>query len=744
MKKIRILRELIFQQGKMNIYRRILRMALWGSLVMFVVMGGVFLVSMFILQSELQQQSKLFSQKIGNYVEETVQQEVKDGLTETTILRAQLVRRLLDGCTLSVELLADKMGDILLHKDEYMPKKLPVANDEEIADYVPYVYYSPALRRQGISAELQREIAAVSAVADDFKRVSHRYYGSILAASRHGYIIRMDMFEGDGKGGLLCYEPLRSSYDYQSKEWYQATIRENKLLFTEPYVASYGKPCISICAPYYDEDGIAGVVVADIDTDYICQRMKSGEVDGSNFSFVLDREGTVIISPKQEGMFAAAGMNRNLRQAEDEALAATAERMVAGEQGIALVKADGVEYYLAYAPLADLGWSIGTVIDKAGITARGHQAEVYVEADFQQYRRILRNYFWFIVTGAGLLFIITLYLILKRNVQMAKGFAVPINFLTNGVREIAAGNLQRKLFFKTGDELETLAESFNHMTEELNAYMERLAKTTAQKERVETELSVATRIQTGMLPLGQNPFPQRHDFALAAMMQPAREVGGDFYDFYFLDEQHLAITVADVSDKGVPAALFMVIVKTLLKENLLFASDPERLGEVFIKTNNALNRGNKENMFVTVFCGVLNTLSGEFIYVNAGHNPPLIRQSGRYHYLEKAQHPVLGVIEDMPYRTSRLTLQKGDAIFIYTDGVTEARNVDRKFFSEQCLLRTLTASCGSAEQDIERVYGAVRDYTGGAAQSDDITMLELIYYGSAAERMNCHENGDGK
>ena len=507
MKDIRTLRELIFQQGEMNIYRRILRTALWGSCVTFVVMGGIFLASIFILQSELKQQSKAYSQKIGHYVEEAVQQEVEDGLMEKTELRARLVQRLLEGCSLNVELLADKMGDILQHREEYLPEKLPVANYEVVADYVPYVYYIPERLRQGISPELRQEVAAVSAIEDDFKRVSHRYYGSILAVSKHDYLIRMDMFGEDGKGGLLCYEPLRSSYDYRSREWYQDTIKAGKLLFTKPYMASYGKPCISICAPYYDVDSIAGVVAADIDTDYICQRMKSDEVDGSDFSFVMDREGTIIISSKQEGTFAAAGMSSNLRQAEDKALASAAELMVEGKQGIALVKADGAEYYLAYASLPGLGWSIGTVTDKAEIAIKGDLVENYVGADYKQYNKVLQNYFLLIVAGAVLFFVVTLYLILRRNVQMARGFAVPINSLTEGVREIAAGNLQKKLFLKTGDELESLAESFNHMTDELAAYMEKLAQTTAQKERIDTELAVATRIQTRLLPQGQRPFP---------------------------------------------------------------------------------------------------------------------------------------------------------------------------------------------------------------------------------------------
>ena len=158
----------------MNIYRRILRTALWGSCVTFVVMGGIFLASIFILQSELKQQSKAYSQKIGHYVEEAVQQEVEDGLMEKTELRARLVQRLLEGCSLNVELLADKMGDILQHREEYLPEKLPVANYEVVADYVPYVYYIPERLRQGISPELRQEVAAVSAIEDDFKRVSYR------------------------------------------------------------------------------------------------------------------------------------------------------------------------------------------------------------------------------------------------------------------------------------------------------------------------------------------------------------------------------------------------------------------------------------------------------------------------------------------------------------------------------------------------------------------------------------------
>ena len=744
MSKLRNGIELILQRGEMNIYRRILRTALWGSCVTFMLIGIIFLVSIFILHNELHNEGEDFSQKMGDYLEENFQEEVKDRLTEATALRAQMVGQLLNNCSLNVENLSEALSDILQDTADYKPKELPVANFTEVADNVPYVFYSPELLQQGISPELKQEVAILSSVEDDIRRMSRRYQGSILVVSTHGYLIRMDMLDLDGKGAVLSHEPLRSTYNYKSKEWYKSTIQQDRLLFTNPYMASYGRPCVSICAPYHDANGVAGIVVADINTDYICRQMDSSDVKGSNFSFIMDKEGNVIISTREEGAFAATDMNQNLRKAPDRAMAETAERMVAGERGIALVNADGGTYYLAYAPLPKVGWSLGTVIDTTVISASGDQAEAYVSKVFERYDSHLGKFFLITAIGATLLFILTLYPILWKNIRMAQGFAEPINTLIDGVKEIAAGNLDRKLSIKTGDELEALADSFNHMTEELTIYMDSLAKTTAQKEHIETELSVATRIQTGMLPEGHKPFPDRQDLDLAAVMRPAREVGGDFYDFYPLNDHQLVLTVADVSDKGVPAALFMVISKTLLKENLLFAGDPEELGRVFSKTNRALIRSNNENMFVTVFCGVLDTVTGVFTYVNAGHNPPVIRHNGQWQYMKMAQYPIMGVVEDLSYSVSQLQLHSGDALFLYTDGVTEAANEERRFFGNERLLKALTVSGDSASEGIEGIYGAVKAFAGNAAQSDDITMLELIYWGSSEERKESYENSQGK
>lgn len=214
-------------------------------------------------------------------------------------------------------------------------------------------------------------------------------------------------------------------------------------------------------------------------------------------------------------------------------------------------------------------------------------------------------------------------------------------------------------------------------------------------------------------------------------MQPAKEVGGDFYDFYFLDENHLMITVADVSDKGVPAALFMVACKTLLKDCALLLGTVEQLSEIVARTNDRLSEANDEGMFVTVFTGVLDIGTGEFVYVNAGHNPPLVRRKGSFEFLPMAKSPMLGVMEGMEFQAERLVLSPGDMLFLYTDGVTEALNDKREIFTEERLKETVSAQ--PTERTAAEILAAVRDaverHAGGAEPSDDVTMLGLTYKG---------------
>lgn len=239
------------------------------------------------------------------------------------------------------------------------------------------------------------------------------------------------------------------------------------------------------------------------------------------------------------------------------------------------------------------------------------------------------------------------------------------------------------------------------------------------------ELNIATNIQKSMLPCIFPAFPERQEIGIYATMTPAKEVGGDFYDFFMVDKRHLAIVMADVSGKGVPAALFMVIGKTLIKDHTQPGCD---LGEVFSKVNNILCESNKEGLFITAFEGVLDLVTGEFCYVNAGHEMPYIRKNGSFEAYKIRPGFVLAGMEDMRYRTGVMTLEPGDKIFQYTDGVTEATNAKNELYGMERLSRILN-SCGegSPEEILTVVKEDIDRFVGNAPQFDDITMLCLEY-----------------
>ena len=314
--------------------------------------------------------------------------------------------------------------------------------------------------------------------------------------------------------------------------------------------------------------------------------------------------------------------------------------------------------------------------------------------------------------------------------NLSRRFVKPINELSEGVKEISNGNLDKKLNIHTGDEIEHLATCFNAMTDELQTYIANLAKETAEKERIATELDVAKDIQNGMLP---KDFPTRADFELFATMTPAKEVGGDFYDFYFLDETHLAITVADVSGKGIPAALFMVISKTVLNNFAETFYKQNGLAPVVEAANEQLCANNEAMMFVTVFIGVLDLETGEFTFVNAGHNPPVVYHAEENHcdFLDVKKNFVMGPMDGMPFAEQKITFKRGDLIFIYTDGVTEALNVaDEEYLPDRLIKFMNSTDCrADLETLLKNIRGDVADHVGEAAQSDDITMFALRFNG---------------
>ncbi|MDP1552356.1 MAG: SpoIIE family protein phosphatase [Methanobacteriaceae archaeon] len=272
-------------------------------------------------------------------------------------------------------------------------------------------------------------------------------------------------------------------------------------------------------------------------------------------------------------------------------------------------------------------------------------------------------------------------------------------------------------------EVGILAISFQKMIGDLESYIKNLEKVTAEKERINTELNVAHKIQSDMLPRN---FPERKEFEVYATNIPAKEVGGDFYDFFMIDKNRLAIVIGDVSGKGVPAALFMVIAKTLIKNHAQLGKSP---AEIFNTVNYQLYDGNDENMFVTAWMGILEINTGKFTYVNAGHNPPLIKHGNKYYDWFKCRAGfVLGGMDNIKYTQNEITLDYGDRVCLYTDGITEAINSNEELFGDSRFLKIMNNTNNlSIKEIVSYVKGEIDSFVKDEEQFDDITMLIMEY-----------------
>ena len=447
--------------------------------------------------------------------------------------------------------------------------------------------------------------------------------------------------------------------------------------------------------------------------------------------FVVDDSGRLLFLKDDTGIFSDITIGQtNMLDFDNNELTDIVKAMIAKEDGIKSVSIDGKDYIIAFSPIPEVGWSFAAALDAAEIVNTQETARQEVLAIAKKNVDDMDTFISRLIVLMIIAIVISVWALRKIGYGLGGRFAEPILELSDGVREIASGNLDKKLDITTGDEIEHLAVCFNDMTDELKAYIDNLSRVTAEKERAAAEISVAHNIQVGALP--QDFLTDRKEFEIYATMDAAKGVGGDFYDFYMTDENHLAVTIADVSGKGVPAALYMMRAKTTLKNLVTMANNPDDFAAVMTLANQELCRENETMMFVTVFFAQLDLTTGELIYVNAGHNPPVLSENGNFRYLtQKKKHMMLGVNEDAMYETHRLTISPGDMLFLYTDGVTEAMDSDKNLYSEDRLEKTIN-NVGvslSVQEILANVRKDIDAHANGAEQSDDITMLGVKFFG---------------
>ena len=481
-----------------------------------------------------------------------------------------------------------------------------------------------------------------------------------------------------------------AEYDFHSLNWYREIIgsveRPYQVVWTKPYTddSSYSL-MTSAGAGIFDQLGnLIGISIIDWEIDKVIEELSTIKPTANSFIMLCALEKDYVIS-------------------------STRAKNVVGESAKSVpwdINADSFELegitYLRFGRFMDNGWLLSVQIP---------ENEIYAEMESQN------NRFSMIIAFSFIIMLSCAYYLISKLIN------APIKRLTSEVAQLALGNLDICVKTVSKDELGLLAQTFNKMTTDLKESIEAYTREHAEKERISAELNIASKIQASMLPCIFPPYPDRIEFDIYASMIPAKEVGGDFYDFYFVDKFNLAITIADVSGKGIPAALFMVISKILIK-NCSSCKTPKG---IFETVNAKLCENNDTDMFVTAFMGFYNTLTGRFIYVNAGHNSPFVkRREGSFEFLKTKPNYFLAWKKDVEYKEEEIILEPGDVIYFYTDGVTEAMNTSQDLFSEERLQEALNAykECEPKEL-LANIKREINAFANGAEQADDITMLAL-------------------
>jgi len=487
-----------------------------------------------------------------------------------------------------------------------------------------------------------------------------------------------------------------STFDYFKQNWYaeiKKDLENGKLIsWTRPYKSTQLDILMTtVGAGIYNNNNLVGMATIDWELDTILKSIFKIKPTPKSFVLFADKTNDYIIATTEPGVDNSSIMGKSLKTLKwySDELKERTPFKYKGVKYIPYVKRlNNAMILIVNVPLFELF-----------ANALHHLCILF---------SILLVVTIFIVS--------VLYQTLKRNINK------PIDILTDIAQKISDGDLDRTIYIDKPSELAKLANAFNKMKTDIKTHLTELAKISSEKEKIESELALAKNIQDSALP---KDFPKDAYFELVASMTPAREVGGDFYDFFAIDENRWGLVMADVCGKGITAALYMMSAKTTIK-NMLQAGYP--LKEAVIKANNSLYAGSAPLMFVTTFIGIFDLRTGKIEYVNAGHCPPLKKTKDGYVYVDVIKNMVLGVKPNYEYKVEEITLHPNERLFLYTDGVTEAQTKENKFFGEDRLLKTLNQKELPLSKTLEHVHKSIQKFIGDAPQFDDITMLIVEFH----------------
>ena len=556
---------------------------------------------------------------------------------------------------------------------------------------------------------------------------------SCYVALPEGVMILID----DHASSKLDAKGAVASIPIHEREWYTGACESGGLYFTDLVTDIFtGQNCVMCSLPVYVDGKLAAVAGADLFLDNMEEYVKVSDRD-SELACIVNNRGHVVFSSGTEGIFQAAtgGGAADLRTSENKELAAFIGDALRGNTDIRLIEADGTLWYMTGAPIGTVGWSYVTLVNKEATD----QPALMMEKQHESILSEAKNSFSEEISHARATILVLLaaaaFLALAGALILAKRIVKPLTMMTNRVVSLGGEDLRFMMedTYRTGDEVEALAESFATLSARTLQYVDQVRTVTAEKERIGTELSLAKNIQASMLPHIFPAFPERPEFDIFASMDPAKEVGGDFYDYFLVDDDHLCMVIADVSGKGVPAALFMMASKIILQSAAMVGCAP---AEILRRANETICSNNEMQMFVTVWLGILELSTGKLTAANAGHEIPALRKPGQPFELYRDKHDfVVGGLEGIKYHPYEIQMEPGSKLFLYTDGVAEAANAEKEQFGTDRMIDTLNAAPdGTPEQLLKNVRTAVDGFVKEAEQFDDLTMLCIEYRGAGSRK----------
>ena len=517
------------------------------------------------------------------------------------------------------------------------------------------------------------------------------------------------LYSGTITDGKFVFKEKKVEDFYKIYPWFTKVPKKEEFFWSEPYIDEEmeNKPWVAtnlLPFKFSGSDEYNGLVAVSMDLSQLKSEINNHDTDKFGRSLLLSRDGLYISHPDSsiELKKTIYDLAREYKLPELNVVGFKLKDGVSGSMKMPASSVYGEPVIFFYAPIPDLDWGMCLVFS-------------------QEYFYLPFKEFHIKALAAMLIYLLILFIFIARVCHRS---TKPLLDLSKIALQYGNGDFSASLpESKSDDEIGVMTSAFHRMRDNLLEHIEMVKEAASEAQKNLSELEIARNIQQSALPVD---FPSHSTFEICAYMRPARHIGGDFYDFFFIGKDKFAVVVADVSGKGIPAALYMMTAKALIKN---IAKSDMPISRVFTLVNNELCKGNQTNMFVTAFLAVLNLKTGVLEYVNAGHNPPFYFQGSTYEMLNVERNMILGGLEDMQYKSEQVQMQKGDRLFLYTDGVTEAQNISKEFYGENRLHDELEHDMQSPRHTIALIKQSIADFAGEAEQSDDITMLELVYCG---------------